>query len=1319
MKKYFKFLTAVLAVGALVSCTEELNDSKSLNVKDGDLVATLPSDGEETRVAVINDGSGQFVWSEGDEIQVYQLDNLKYLSYALKDGEGTHTGVFSQVGGTGGATTGKKYAVTQRGGSEDIYGISATTNAKGEPKPLLTAYIAPDYELDIIDAAGKDAYVVPTPLWGPAEIVTDGSNQNIQVGFEKLTALLKVDLRMLEAGTQAIVLSTHNDAKLGNGMSPVEYFETVGTGEKLSGYMNAILDEDLISQNPSPVVLLPDPALTSSDTIRVDITKIINQRGQNTVVYIPIVAQHYDKLTLFAVQTDNIEPYKWDEVQLLKEWNDETFTNKQTLPVLAETEIIDMTDPAHFNDGKVVSSNIASAVNSNEGKYNVRVLIDPSKWTSNENYLYIVHQQLVKNGGKNNNVEITIVNPIGHEFNVVECDAYVHEHVNGDVEWDYFDYSKPYTFADCATLREDAGDMEKRRKITLTFPEGNDEVLNVITPTSVVEINSLENFQEDINAFTCARYNVKDDFGNTWFGVSGYDSYYTQAGYNVKPASLILTGSKTYLKQVNIQPNNRGDVYVYGENTRVMWLRYLTNLNLANIRVSDAYIDHIRYVEGINSGVGSNDHVSIFTTGAAGLKDISGKGGAPIDKNKAKIYAYWTGTGDHISGKLAGKALTDQALAWGYDCGTIYTAAQLQAVGLAAGLVEGGGTHAIPLNNGSTKDISTLTPVYEYVISDLVSSIWLGGDTYPWVGAQVAKLKGNTNSEGLTDRTIVDGTAPEFDDQKLSQDIYINGNNVTLKKMKLSFDDPNLVDPHSCCECGPKYLRINEDLGLFRCIMTTGDATVENIKLNDALIETKQYIHNVGSIVGEMHADDGIYYYNNIVTNPRIFVAGNNTGGQVGHMRSKSNDIDIDMVLTGQQVGEPGLATTSTNFKDIRAIFEFDKTDGLDKNGYVYVISEAQKSSIVNNVGGIVGSVEAPLGHTNITNATVHLNAVIGLNANNVGGLAGNMEYETQSVLTTEKGLYPTYVTWGVDVPIILVSQSQKDEWKKRDSGSNVGGLAGNIKGQDNLYADGTVHSRLLIAAENQNAGGVIGHNNVYANTYLAINNNIKVEAGVITALNGYVGGLVGFAGASSAAGYTDIASPKTVDVKITEGLWGSFAVGGLVGCNENNLYMDTFGKKISVDINDFKNTWQESWFDDIKFAPYLTLSETDRHKYCGSFGTLVGLMQANVNITDIGTFPKATDFTIKGNCLTNTTAAEQVMSLKATWKSGTFIKDAKKKELFFYKHEEVLNTVGVNDPIYFGDVNGYVGYAKESSAYYINGMAMQGDQIYNLFTNY
>ena len=385
-------------------------------------------------------------------------------------------------------------------------------------------------------------------------------------------------------------------------------------------------------------------------------------------------------------------------------------------------------------------------------------------------------EKIKKPLGTNNNLEIEIVNPITREFTVAEALTTQHDPTSPYVYWDAFNYDYTYDFATCATLQERDGygvkQMEKRRKITLTFPQGNDEVLNIITPTSAVEVNISENFQEKINAFTCARYGK---------GVSGYDDEqdtynYSGAGtdnqltnlYNSKDASFILSGGKSFMGWVNIMPNNRGDVFIYDDNTRVQRLRYLSNANLANIRISDALVDHIVYVEGVNSYYEAN-HVSIFTTGAAAIKTITGKSGARIDANKVKVYAYWTGTGDHhATGKTSGKALSDLALALGFDQSEIFTAAQLQGVGLCAGLVEGGSTDVITLNNGGTKAISALTPVYEYKISDLVANIWLGGEYYPWVGAQVAKLKGDLNEQGLTDRTIVDGTAPEYNEQKLT-----------------------------------------------------------------------------------------------------------------------------------------------------------------------------------------------------------------------------------------------------------------------------------------------------------------------------------------------------------------------------------------------------------------------------------------------------------------------------------------------------------------------------------------------------------------------
>ena len=1374
MKKYFKFVMAVLAVSALASCTDEFMDNQSkLNVQEGDLVAALPSDdGEEgvaTRVAIVDNSYGQFVWSEGDEIQVYELNNLNYQAFKLKDGEGGKTiAAFEPNGGTVDGGEGQKYAVTQRGGSKDIYGISATTNAKGEPKPLLTAFIAPDYELETIDAMGQNAYVVPTPLWGPATISEEFGVNTVNVGLRKLTAMLKVDLQQLAAGTQAIMLTTHNGAEFGDGASPKpNYTLTRGSGEKLSGYFNAILDENEALRN---VVLKNDEALNNSDTIRVDITKIVTAFGENTVLYIPIVAQHYDKLTLFAVMSDNIQPYRWDDVQILKEWTDETFTNKQTIPVMAETQVLDLTDPAHWNDGKIVSERIAGAI---DGYHTLRVKIDPSQWNApNDKFLYIVNEKIKKPAGDNNNVEIEIVKPIGHKFTVAETMTTQHDPTSPYVYWDQFNYDYVYNFGTCATLQELNGygvkQMEKRRKITLSFPEGNLDDLDIITPTSAVEVKLGDDFEANIQAFTCARYGK---------GVSGYDDekdIYNNSGaagddeltnlYNSKDASLILSGGHYFTKQVDIMPNNRGDVYLYDDNTRVDELRYMYRENIGNLRLSDALVDDIIYYDGIESAYVA-EHVSIFTTGAAAIKQILGEGGGPlIDVNKVKVYAYWTGTGDHATGKTSGKALTDYALAEGFDQSEIFTAAQLQGMGLGAGLAEGPGSGNILYPDGvTTKDIKSLNKVTNYRISDLVANIWLGGEYYPWVGPQIAKLKG-TPIDGLTDRSIADGTAPEYDDQKLDEPVTVDFNNKILKKMKLSFDDPNQLDPHSCCECGPKYLRIAEDLGLIRCIMTKQTATVEHLNgLNDVLIETSLPISNVGAVVGEIMADNGITYAENAVTNPRIFVAGDNVGGNVGHMRSKNGYVDIIRVLTGQEVAEPGLVVdvdgVPANSHDIAksAATEIKNVALSDNNGMVYVASEGKKSSTIKNVGGLVGSIEVPNGALTSRYTTSHLSFIAGYNGMNVGGLYGNVEYAYSSQIHTLYGKTTQTYNRGfaIDVPFIYATEQVKNEWTLKNSGFNVGGMVGNIQGSSTLTIDGRVRAKGFIYAQNQKAGGLIGHKKVYAATNISNLTNgesdrSEVDVNILEADNGYVGGLIAYSaggrityiGGGNDEWYDRVVNNMdngtggrvTVSVKLDK-MYTSFCAGGLVGVNEDALDISASDRskwydkderqaKIYVEINDIDNTWLPSDFEGTAKKTYLTYSWTDRRKYCGTFGTLIGLKQGDVQISDrmkgeANIYPQQTWFEIKGNAITKVTAASQIMSLKKTWEATTFFSDAMKDKVYFYKHDEVINTLGKHDKKYWGDVNGYVGYAKESGGYKINYDYMIGDQLYNVFTAY
>ena len=190
--------------------------------------------------------------------------------------------------------------------------------------------------------------------------------------------------------------------------------------------------------------------------------------------------------------------------------------------------------------------------------------------------------------------------------------------------------------------------------------------------------------------------------------------------------------------------------------------------------------------------------------------------------------------------------------------------------------------------------------------------------------------------------------------------------------MLLSINDPYFKDPHSCCTtCGDMSVKVTEDLGLVRCIITTGAATVKNINLNDVLLESNVNIDNVGAIVGEIGAEGNVTLATNNATNVRIETLGYNIGGQVGNLVTRAAT-DIDDVLVGQEVVETGT-------------------------------SDLYVKSTGSNVGGVIGNLEST-GAVTVDNAIVHLDEVSATYGSNVGGLVGDMYFEAAAKLGSIDG---------------------------------------------------------------------------------------------------------------------------------------------------------------------------------------------------------------------------------------------------------------------------------------------------------------------------
>lgn len=1235
MKSISKFMTIALAVGTLASCSDEIIEKSKLQVKEGDLVATLPAaEIANTRVAVVPNTNGtDFVWAPEDQIQVYKLSSLNYSIYNYVSGAGSDTGVFSTEGE--GVSGSDLYAVTQPQNSGTIYGVSANDAQKA----VLTATVEKEYEWETLDADGGTGYKVPTPFWGPATI--DGSN--INVDFKALTGFMKLDLANVPSTTEAIVLTTHEDFSIDMGATKING----GSNEPLSGTLSAVLDDD--------AALQADARLAKYDMIRINIPEHAIAKGY--ILYIPVIAQHYDKLYVLAVSETGRANYTWD-AEILREFDD--FTQKVYTPSgnvsitsLSLSEMIDLNleGATSWAEASIV---IASKAAANPGR-TMRYTVNGTAF--GDKTLYIA------NNIEKNNVELTITGTTNTLETIAEAEfgSAILSPFSGAV-------TEP------ATLLLEGGDMAKARTVRLNYEVAWPANTKVLLPTSNVELSSTVDQAQAIKLFTAATT-----------GVSGYD----ETVYNAKNAGLIIKGGTrddgtgklvpVHYTQIDILDNSRGDIYAYQEDTYIQKLVFHGTDNLQNVRLTDALVGEINYAAAIDN----NEEINIYTTGSAAIGNTGAEAITGSHKNKPAVYAYWTS-----------RSLTDNALALQFDNKFIYTAAQLQGVGLGAGLTTGGGSLAT-----CPSLIATTAPaaVYEYQISKFVNNIWLGGAKYPWLGAQVAKLKATPAAAGYgTDRNIIDG--PDAT-QALTTAVTINGNGKRLRNMVISTDDPYFIDPHTCCTtCGDLTVKVTEDLGLFRNIKSTAAVTVKNIYLNDALLDTQYEIDDIGSIVGQIYSGAAVTYENNISTNVRIKAKGDNIGGQAGNVFATAN-LNITNPKNNQEVGETGV-------------------------DYVYVESEG------NNVGGIVGLAKSDAGIV-ATAPIAKIDWVLAKNGSNAGGVIGTAEFKV--------GSYFQNAT--VEIPSIKATQNDKTEFQLRATGKNVGGLVGQAISNDdqNFGVKGTVNvkAETEIEAGNQNAGGLIGLASLDddADTgtagILKIGNEaadkITVNVGDLTAHNGYAGGYVGniSTGKETLIGEATALTEATAlsDNVTIASLNSAFAAGGLIGGNSIPVTItEAAYNTLNVTVNDITNTWNASDFtenDPSTNYYYLGINKDNRLKNCGSFGLLVGLE----NSKDLTTGLKivgSSNITTGGSATATTTSASAIMDAYATTELKTIFSDAKKEAVLFKLHSDTGSTVSdAATDFYWGDVYGYTGYVKGDNNYMVDGVMLQGDQIFNVATQW
>jgi hypothetical protein len=316
--------------------------------------------------------------------------------------------------------------------------------------------------------------------------------------------------------------------------------------------------------------------------------------------------------------------------------------------------------------------------------------------------------------------------------------------------------------------------------------------------------------------------------------------------------------------------------------------------------------------------------------------------------------------------------------------------------------------------------------------------------------------------------------------------------------------------------------------------------------------------------------------------------------------------------------------------------------------------------------------------------------SIRGENGNNVGGMVGDV------LLNGPANVYE-YIS--VTVPII--SATTPETVSKVNSaltkyGNNVGGLIGQFVDLTNKQASnfgGLIKAQDRISADGQRVGGVLGLQQVASTettnelNQVTIGNasDISVEIGLLSAENGWAGGLVGLQEEGS---LLINGNPKTkVGVNITK-LTGANCIGGMIG--ENTA--------VTIISNDNNNSVSIANVAITKTAPYYTRTIDNKENqagslYLGTVGTLVGQKNGTLNIKK---------------------------SEKLTVSPADGFSDKQKDALLFGLHGSAATTeITPNTYKYWGDSNkGYVGYAKMTANYSIDG-TQQGNYAFNIEKEY
>ena len=1116
-----------------------------------------------------------WVFTEGDILRVFTMGSMEYQHYELVAGAGTGTGEFNVTANAPELPeTMQKYAITD---AQFAYAVSPLTDGTPRLTYTIPySYKAKDFEVSATKAIRKlPAPFWGLAETVDKAGSTDGG-KILETDLWPLTAFLRIQMDQLPKGTKYIVLTTHGSITRDGNVDTYDGFQlltpdannpvtgpstgkiktssdadaiafqdnlafwdnyapyiTDGNSEPISGTFNALLTEEGVfdkeNQQNTGAFLAADlgtdeegnevidqgiSRLVTREELVIDVTAN-NPEG---IFWIPIIPQHYNNLHVLAVTYKSKYAYKYVGTELTKFHDD--FIG------VAKRRHLEM-NMANFSELNTAQLNEEIAKINNENKYklvatniiNLDKLVEgPDNWYDTQYALhgfsnpgaykaaYPMDQILVQGKG---NLVINIAN--------IECEPDVKGNINSPILNNVID-GEDYTLFISDQNYHNTGDFEYADYTAAGETTENSVKINVPVEYNDGEFAILADLPK-----TNAIFAANDQYApaaqtegkDIRIDVHGSATEFA-SGHEVIDVNNLEEGAKAKMKdskgaavtvqsgfgRLNVLELTKGDVYLdgtqYEQKVELADGFYIYTQDGTNVRMDNALSKNAGFPE--DSKQRQN---FLITTGSSAIqnvginKDLGGVDAADIEREyddadtmnendkpqDLSLLAFWTG----YALDLEAENITNY-----YNKDIIYTAAQLASMGEATNY------------RGDQNS---------YVVSKLLEYIWLGGDTYGWVGpvVDVANFKFNGNSVALLNMHMPENIFPGEEGMRRNVWAY---------------------DPHFCCTtCGWNRLLdpdgADEDAieltswGLIREINNDGESIIKNVVLNDVYAEypDEAICDNIGSLVGLVTKTGSLLFDNDNVGEIRINVPLNDyIGGFAGYIMKAPDGVVIN---------------------NSNAFNSYYDTGYIKGNDFV---------------GGMIGKMATtnrPIPVT-VNKSMVDLAGDISAAGSYAGGIAGAMSSD-MAVFQTDK----------VKVKNIIAKTNYA-----------AGFVAVLTDGDDSkAYVNKAVVevAKNIIAKNGRFAAGLVGYDKV---NLLQVNSS-DISAAKIQAENGYVGGEVGYAykgdvifgrtdnnfafPANAAQGGIVDGGQQVNKVAVGE-LAGSHNVGGMVGNNANNADVTVYG---------------------------------------------------------------------------------------------------------------------------------------------------------------